>query len=72
MASVSIRIDKTLYDSAVKEATAEYRTAPQQIAFWARVGKNALDNPDLPIDFIRDCLVALDQEDEPFEFEEKK
>ena len=35
----------------------------------AKIGKAALDNPDLPIDFVRDMLIAL-QEDpslaEPF------
>ena len=29
-----------------------------QIEFWALIGKAALDNPDLPIDFVRDLLVA--------------
>ena len=29
-----------------------------QIEFWAKVGKAALDNPDLPVDFVRDLLIA--------------
>jgi hypothetical protein len=72
MSSVSIRIDKSLYDLAVKEARAEYRSAPQQITFWAKIGQNALSNPDLPIEFIRDTLIAKEQESEPFKFEGDK
>lgn len=58
MASVSVRIDEELFASAVAEGRAEYRSAAQQINFWATVGKNALANPDLPIEFVRDLLVA--------------
>lgn len=56
--SVSIRVNDELYQAAKRSATAECRSVPQQIEFWARVGKAALDNPDLPIDFVRDLLVA--------------
>ena len=65
---VPIRIDENLYKEAKQAAIAENRTAPLQIQYWARVGKAALDNPDLPIEFIRDILMARDQASEPFEF----
>ena len=42
MASISVRVEKELYDSAVKEAQAEYRSAPQQINFWAKIGRNIM------------------------------
>lgn len=70
MSSVSIRIDKDLFDAAASEGKAEYRSAPQQINFWAKIGRNALANPDLPIDVIRDLLIAKEQPSEPFEFED--
>lgn len=66
--SVSIRIDESLYETAKVRGKAEMRSIPQQVAYWARVGKAALDNPDLPIEFVRDTLVALEEESEPFEF----
>ena len=69
MPSVSVRIDKDIYDLAVQEAKSEYRTTPQQINFWAKIGYNALANPDLPIDCVRDLLIAQKQPSEPFEFE---
>lgn len=72
MAGVSVRIDKGLYESAVAEAKAEYRTAPQQVNFWAKIGRNALANPDLPVEAIRDMLIAKEQKSEPFELEDVK
>ena len=54
MSTVSIRIDKELFDAAAQDGKAEFRSAPQQINFWAKVGRNALANPDLPVDVVRD------------------
>ncbi|WP_299448319.1 hypothetical protein [uncultured Phascolarctobacterium sp.] len=70
MSTVSIRIDKELFDAAAQDGKAEFRSAPQQINFWAKVGRNALANPDLPVDVVRDLLIAKAQNSEPFEFEE--
>lgn len=65
---IPIRIDEALYETAKVRAKAEMRSIPQQVAYWAKVGKAALDNPDLPIEFVRDTLLALEEESEPFEF----
>jgi len=64
--SISIRIDDVLYDAAKVRAKAEMRTIPQQVAYWAKLGRVALDNPDLPVEFIRDTLMAMEEESEPF------
>ncbi|MCK9619508.1 MAG: ParD-like family protein [Methylobacter sp.] len=53
-----VRINDDLYEQARAQAQAERRTIAGQIEFWALVGRTALDNPDLPIDFVRDLLVA--------------
>lgn len=53
-----VRIDDVLYNQARAQAQAERRTIAGQIEFWAMVGRTALDNPDLPIDFVRDLLIA--------------
>jgi len=53
-----VRIDDDLYEQARAHAQAERRTIAGQIEFWALVGRTALDNPDLPIDFVRDLLIA--------------
>jgi hypothetical protein len=68
--SVSIRIDDALYETAKVRAKAEMRSIPQQVAYWAKVGRAALDNPDMPIEFIRDTLQALEEESEPFDLPE--
>ena len=70
--SIAIRIDKEIYNAAKKVATAEYRSIPSQIEYWAMVGKCTLDNPDLPGEFIKDVLLAKNTDKslaEPFEFE---
>ena len=67
--STSIRIEDSLYQVAKVRAKAEFRTIPSQIEFWAQIGRAALDNPDLPIEFVRDVLIARQEESEPFNFE---
>jgi len=59
---IAIQVDDVLYNQAKMYAKAEHRTISGQIEFWALVGRTALDNPDLPIDFVRDLLIA-DAED---------
>jgi len=56
--SMPVRIDDTLYEMARAQANAERRTIAGQIEFWALVGKASLDNPDLPVDFVRELLIA--------------
>lgn len=58
-ATTSIRIDQTLYDQAKADAVGEHRTIAGQVEFWARVGRAALDNPDLPVSFIAESLASL-------------
>ena len=57
--STSIRIDQTLYDQARSEAVSEHRTIAGQIEYWAKVGRAALDNPDLPVSFVAESLASL-------------
>ncbi len=57
--STSIRIDQMLYDQARTEAVSEHRTIAGQIEYWAKVGRAALDNPDLPVSFITESLASL-------------
>lgn len=59
MATVSMRIDETLVNEARVVAKAEYRTVQGQVEFWAKVGRAALDNPELPASFIAESLMSL-------------
>lgn len=56
--SMPVRIDDTLYEMARAQAHAERRTIAGQIEFWAMIGKASLDNPDLPVEFVRELLIA--------------
>ncbi|KAG0184215.1 hypothetical protein DFQ28_011567 [Apophysomyces sp. BC1034] len=53
-----VRIEDTLYEQAKTDAMVEHRTIAGQIEFWAKVGRAALDNPDLPASFIAESLIA--------------
>lgn len=53
-----VRINDLLYREARAHAHAERRTIARQLEFWARMGKTALDNPDLPTEFVKDLLIA--------------
>jgi hypothetical protein len=59
---IAIRINEEVYNEAKKTARAECRSIPNQIEFWAKIGKCALDNPDLPVEFIRDLLISKGQD----------
>lgn len=54
-----VRIEDDLYISARDQAKAEHRTIAGQIEFWAKVGRAALENPDLPVDFIAETLISM-------------
>lgn len=66
----SVKVDTAFYDTAKRYAVAEHRTISSQISYWALLGKLSLENPDLPINFIRDILIAqkLKETAEPFTF----
>ena len=54
-----VRIDNKLYEQAKSEAKAEHRTIAGQIEFWATVGRAAIDNPELPVDFVVQVLASM-------------
>ena len=49
------------------------RSAARQIEYWAKLGKVAEENPDLPCSFIKDVLLGQEEVDrkqlEAFQFE---
>jgi len=65
--ATSIRIDDDLYEQAKKAARIHIRTIAGQVEFWARVGKASLDNPDVPVSFVHDLILARAEDPiEPF------
>ena len=59
MSTLSVRIDETLVEAARVSAKAEFRSVQGQIEYWAKLGRAALDNPDLPVSFISESLMSL-------------
>jgi hypothetical protein len=51
-----IKISKAFHDKAAKEAVKNGISPAEQIEYWVKIGQIALDNPHLPIEFIRDIL----------------
>lgn len=64
------KISSKLYREAAIEAQANNITVDGQVNLWARVGKAALDNPDLPAAAIKDILIAKNQDSESFPLRE--
>ena len=59
MTTLSVRIDESLVEAARVSAKAEFRSVQGQIEYWAKIGRAALDNPDLPVSFIAESLMSL-------------
>ncbi len=57
--SVAIRLPETLVADAKKHAELSCRTVPKQIEYWTLLGRAAEENPDLPLSFIKETLLAL-------------
>ena len=70
--TTTVRLSDDIVNTAKTHAKVEQRSTAKQIEWWARVGKTALENPDLPVEFIIDTLIAMEEVKagnvEPYEF----
>ena len=66
--ATTIKLPDQLIADARRYGKIYSRSAPKQIEFWSKIGRIAEDNPDLPYEFIKDILIAQDEETIPFEF----
>ncbi len=48
-----------LIEEAKPVAQAMHRSVVEQIEYWARLGKVAEENPDLPINMLQDMLASI-------------
>lgn len=58
-----MKLSDQLIELAKPYAVAGHRSVPEQIEFWARLGKTAEENPELPIHFIKNTLLAIAEAD---------
>jgi len=68
----AIQLSNEIILEAGKYASVYTRSLSMQIEHWARIGKIAEENPDLPYSFIEDVLLGKSELDNgsvtPFEF----
>ena len=59
--STAINLSEQLIEEAKPVAQATHRSVSEQIEYWARLGKVAEENSDLPIHILQDMLVSIDE-----------
>ena len=58
---VTVKLPDELVKDAEPYAAAGHRSVPKQIEYWARIGKEVLENPELPLRFIQYTMVSLEE-----------
>ena len=61
--SKAIKLSDQLVADATVYARVFHRSAPKQIEYWATIGKISEENPDLPLGFVKDVLIGLEEAD---------
>lgn len=71
MSSITVSLSEEIMSEASVQAPINSRSVPQQIEHWAKIGKVAEENPDLPYEFIKGVLEAHEEikRDEVSKFE---
>lgn len=59
--ATSLKLSDDLIEIARSRAIAEHRSVPKQIEYWARLGKAVEENPEMPLQFIKDTLLAIEE-----------
>jgi hypothetical protein len=61
MTTNAIRLSEEIMEAATTYAPINSRSVPKQIEHWAKIGKVAEENPDLPYEFIKGVLEAKNE-----------
>ena len=61
MSSTVVRLSEEIMHEASVHAPINSRSVPQQIEHWAKIGKIAEENPDLPYEFIKGVLESHEE-----------
>ena len=57
----AIQLSGLLIEEARPYAQVMHRSVAEQIEYWARLGKVAEENPDLPILMLQDLLISMEE-----------
>lgn len=60
---IAVRISDKLVKEAKIQSKVDNRSLTRQIEYWAKIGKIAEENPDLPFALVKDILIGLEQLD---------
>jgi hypothetical protein len=61
MGSITVRLSQNIMREASVYAPINSRSIPKQIEHWAKIGKIAEENPNLPYEFIKSVLMAREE-----------
>jgi hypothetical protein len=61
MNSRAVRLSRDTISAAYKYAAVYSRSVSNQIEHWARIGRIAEENPELPYNFIKDILLSTEE-----------
>jgi len=61
--AIPVKLSNELVSAAKAHGKAMHRSTPKQIEYWAQIGKIAEENPDLPLGFVKDILIGLNEAD---------
>ena len=59
--ATAIKLSDELIKDAAINGKAQHRSTPKQIEYWARLGKIAEENPDLPLGFIKGIVIGKEE-----------
>ncbi len=62
--ATAIRISEELVSEAKKYSRIDHRSITGQVEHWARIGKCAEENPDLPYNLIKELLIGIEELDQ--------
>lgn len=62
--ATAVRVSEQLVDEEKRYSRIDHRSLTGQIEHWARLGKCAEENPDLPYSLIKEILIGLDELDQ--------
>jgi hypothetical protein len=57
-----VKLNEDFVQRVTKEAKSNRRSVPKQIEFYYTIAAAALDNPDLPVNWVRDLLISKELE----------
>ena len=56
--NTAVRLSEVIIQQAKIRSEVMHRSVAKQIEYWAKIGKIAEDNPDIPYSFIKEILLG--------------